>query len=29
MLAIDNNRNFREAGLSMVSKVLLLISTLN
>jgi hypothetical protein len=29
MLTINNNGNFREAGLSIVSKVLLLISTLN
>jgi hypothetical protein len=29
MLTINNNRNFKEAGLNIVSKVLLLISTLN
>jgi hypothetical protein len=29
MLIINNNRNFKEAGLNIVSKVLLFISTLN
>jgi hypothetical protein len=29
MLIINNNGNFKEAGLNIVSKVLLLISTLN
>jgi hypothetical protein len=29
MLTIDNNGNFKKAGLSIVGRVLLLISTLN
>jgi hypothetical protein len=29
MLIINNNRNFKEAGLNIVNKVLLLISILN